>query len=96
MPCVFNYILQLLYMDCPWKARPIEKNGDGRPETHDTRLSRALRRWQADGCIDRIFAGSVRKPRPDGLPGFTAIHGDSAATAAKKSGDTLGGSRHST
>jgi hypothetical protein len=29
---IFNYILQLLYMGCQWKALPIEKNDEGRPE----------------------------------------------------------------
>ena len=52
---IFNYILQLLYMGCQWKALPIEKNDEGRPEIHYTRIYRALRRWQADGCIDKIF-----------------------------------------
>ena len=46
---IFNYILQLLYMGCQWKALPIEKNDEGRPEIHYTRIYRALRRWQADG-----------------------------------------------
>jgi transposase len=58
---IFNYILQLLYMGCQWKALPIERNAEGRPEIHYTRIYRALRRWQADRCIDRIFAGSVNK-----------------------------------
>src|ERR1700688_5101332 len=64
---LFNYILQLLYTGCQWKALAIKMNARGRPEIHYTRLYRALRRWQADGCIDRIFAGSVAKtrlPRP--------------------------------
>jgi hypothetical protein len=26
LPKIFNYILQLLYMGCQWKAPPIEKN----------------------------------------------------------------------
>jgi hypothetical protein len=34
-------------------------NARGRPEIHYTRIYRALRRRQADGCIDRIFAGST-------------------------------------
>src|ERR1700733_6971310 len=58
---IFNYILQLLYPGCQWKALPIKMNAKGRPGIHYTRIYRALRRWQADGCIDRIFADSVCK-----------------------------------
>ena len=91
---IFNYILQLLYMGCQWKMLPIEKNAEGRPEIHYTRSYQALRRWQADGCIDRIFAGSLRKLHQDGLLDLTIIHGDGTTTAAKKGGDNLGYSGH--
>jgi transposase len=91
---IFNYILQLLYMGCQWKALPIEKNDEGRPEIHYTRIYRVLRRWQADGCIDRIFAGSVHKLHQDQLLGLTVIHGDGTTTAAKKGGDNLVYSGH--
>ncbi|WP_328807236.1 transposase [Paraburkholderia elongata] len=77
-----------------WKALPIERNAAGRPEIHYTRIYRALRRWQADGCIDAIFAGSVRKLHQDGLLELTVIHGDGTTTAAKKGGDNLGYSGH--
>ena len=53
---IFNYILQLLYLGCQWKELPIDKDGEGRPEIHYTRLYSAWRRWEADGCIDAIFA----------------------------------------
>ena len=91
---IFNYVLQLLYMGCQWKALPIEKNDEGRPEIHYTRIYRALRRWQADGCIDRIFSGSVHRLHQDQLLDLTVIHGDGTTTAAKKGGDNLGYSGH--
>ena len=91
---IFNYVLQLLYMGCQWKALPIEKNDEGRPEIHYTRIYRALRRWQADGCIDRIFSGSVHRLHQDQLLDVTVIHGDGTTTAAKKGGDNLGYSGH--
>ncbi|MBK3824083.1 transposase [Paraburkholderia aspalathi] len=69
-------------------------NARGRPEIHYTRLYRALRRWQADGCIDRVFAGSVRKLHVDGRLDLSVIHGDGTTTAAKKGGDNLGYSGH--
>jgi transposase len=56
---IFNYILRLLYLGCQWKELPIEKDRQGRPEIHYTRIYRAFRRWQADGCFDAIFEGSV-------------------------------------
>ena len=91
---IFNYVLQLLYMGCQWKALPIEKNDEGRPEIHYTRIYRAFRRWQADGCIDRIFSGSVHRLDQDQLLDLTVIHGDGTTTAAKKGGDNLGYSGH--
>ena len=44
-------------MGCQWKELPIEKDSNGRPEIHYTRIFRILRRWEADGCIDAIFNG---------------------------------------
>src|SRR6202051_3722866 len=90
----FNYVLQLLYTGCQWKALPIRSNAKGRPEIHYTRIYRALRRWQADGCIERIFAGSVQKLHQDERLDLTVIHGDGTTTAAKKGGDNLGFSGH--
>jgi hypothetical protein len=81
-------------MGCQWKALPIERNAEGRPEIHYTRIYRALRRWQADGCIDAIFAGSVYRLHQDQLLDLTVIHGDGTTTAAKKGGDNLGYSGH--
>jgi transposase len=49
---VFNYILQSLYLGCQWKELPIEKDQEGRPEIHYTRIYGAFRRWQADGCLE--------------------------------------------
>jgi transposase len=56
---VFNYILRALYLGCQWKELPIEKDQQGRPEIHYSRIYSAFRRWQADGCFDAIFVGSV-------------------------------------
>jgi transposase len=91
---IFNYILQVLYMGCQWKMLPIDRNAQGLPEIHYTRIYRTFRRWQAMGCIDAIFAGSVRRLRDDQLLDLTVIHGDGTTTAAKKGGDNLGYSGH--
>jgi len=91
---IFNYILQILYMGCQWKMLPIERNDKGFPEIHHTRIYRMMRRWQADGSIDRIFSGTVHKLRQDQLLDPSVIHGDGTTTAAKKGGDNLGYSGH--
>jgi transposase len=91
---IFNYVLQMLYMGCQWKALPIDKDCLGRPEIHHTRIYRAMRRWQAAGCMDAIFAGSVGKLHRDQLLDLTVVHGDGTTTAAKKGGDNLGYSGH--
>src|ERR1700742_2623903 len=91
---IFNYILRHLYMGCQWKELPIERDGDGRPEIHHTRIYNAFRRWEADGCIDAIFVESVLRLHQDGLLDITVIHGDGTTTAAKKGGDNIGFSGH--
>ena len=91
---IFNYILRLLYLGCQWKELPIEKDRQGRPEIHYTRIYRAFRRWQADGCFDAIFEGSVFKLHQDDRLDITVIQGDGTTTAAKKGGDNLGFSGH--
>src|SRR5260370_37601605 len=53
-----------------------------------------MRRWQADGSIDRIFSGTVHQLHQDQLLDLSVIHGDGTTTAAKKGGDNLGYSGH--
>ena len=91
---VFNYILQTLHLGCQWKELPIEKDHEGRPEIHYTRIYSAFRRWQADGCFDAVFAGSVATLHQANLLDATVIHGDGTTTAAKKGGDNIGFSGH--
>jgi transposase len=91
---IFNYILKALYMGCQWMMLPIESNDKGRPEIHHTRIYRKMRRWQADGSIDRIFAGTVHKLHQDQILDLSVIHGDGTTTAAKKGGDNIGYSGH--
>ena len=91
---IFNYVLHLLYIGCQWKQLPIEKDGEGRPEIHYTRIYSAWRRWEADGCIDAIFASSVMQLHQDELLDTTVIHGDGTTTAAKKGGDNIGFNGH--
>ena len=91
---VFNYILQFLYRGRQWKQLPIEKDAQGKPEIHYTRIYSAFRRWQANGCIDAIFTGSVLTLKQTGPLDTSVLHGDGATTAAKKGGDNIGCSGH--
>jgi transposase len=91
---VFNYILRLLYLGCQWKELPIERDQEGRAEIHYTRIYSAFRKWQADGCFDAVFAGSVSKLHQADFLDATVIHGDGTTTAAKKGGDNIGFSGH--
>jgi transposase len=91
---IFNYILRLLYLGCQWKELPIEKDQEGRPEIHYSRIYSAFRKWQADGCFDAVFAGSVLKLHEANLLDATVIHGDGTTTSAKKGGDNIGFSGH--
>ena len=91
---IFNYILKLLYLGCQWKELPIEKNKTGRPEIHYTRSYSAFRHFEAQGCFDAIFAGSVSHLHQKEFLDISVIHGDGTSTAAKKGGDNLGFSGH--
>ena len=91
---IFNYILKFLYLGCQWKELPIEKNAEGRPEIHYTRIYSAFRRFEAHGCWDNMFEGSVLQLTQNGYLDISVIHGDGTTTAAKKGGDNLGFSGH--
>lgn len=91
---VFNYILRALYLGCQWKELPIEKDQQGRPEIHYSRIYSAFRRWQADGCCDAIFVASVVTLQENHHLDISVIHGDGTTTAAKKGGDNVGFSGH--
>ena len=91
---IFNYILCVLYLGCQWKHLPIEKDRHGRREIHSTSIYRTFRRWQAEGCFDAIFEGSVLKLHQDNRLDLSVIHGDGTTTAAKKGGDNIGYSGH--
>jgi hypothetical protein len=91
---IFNYILKLLYIGCQWKELPIKNGQDGLPEIHYTSIYRAFRRFEAQGCFEAIFAGSVSHLHQKESLDISVIHGDGTTTAAKKGGDNLGFSGH--
>lgn len=91
---IFNYILRLLYLGCQWKELPIERDPEGRPEIHYTRIYDRFRQWERDGCFDAVFRDSVATLHHADLLDTTVIHGDGTTTAAKKGGDNIGFSGH--
>jgi hypothetical protein len=91
---IFNYILKLLYLGCQWKELPIKQNKEGQPEIHYTRIYAAFRRYEAQGCLDAIFEGSVAILSLKGHLDISVIHGDGTTTVAKKGRDNLGFSGH--
>ncbi len=72
----------------------MEKNGEGQPEIHYSRIYRAFRRYETQGGFDLIFAGSVSILSLKGQLDISVIHGDGTTTAAKKGGDNLGFNGH--
>src|ERR1700676_962943 len=78
----------MLYLGCQWKELPIEKDRQGRAEIHYTRIYRAFRRWQVDGCFDAIFAGSVFRLHQDDRLDTTVIHGDGTRPQRRKAATT--------
>ena len=91
---IFNYVLRLLHMGCQWHQLPIEKDEKGLPEIHYTRIYRMFRFWQARGCIEAIFSGSVLTLHQSGHLDTSVVHGDGTTTVAKKGGDNIGYSGH--
>ena len=49
---VFNYILKLLYTGCQWKELPIDKDQNGDPEIHFTRIFKIYQRWAQNGSLE--------------------------------------------
>ena len=78
----------------PVEGTAHRKGREGREEIHHTGVWRAFRRWEADGCFDAIFEGTVLKLHHADLLDVSVIHGDGTTTAAKKGGDNIGFSGH--
>ena len=81
---LFNYILKLMHTGCQWAELPIEKADCGKLEIHHTRVFRTFKRWENDGCFEKIFVNSVAQLFKSNLLDIEVIHGDGSTTAAKK------------
>jgi len=91
---LFNYILKFLHTGCQWEELPIEKNDNGKPEIHYTRVYRVFQRWVEDDCFANIFEDSVLRLHLNDMLDISIIHGDGTTTCAKKGGDNLGYNGH--
>lgn len=89
-----NYVLTFLYLGCQWKALPIKKNDDGKPEIHYSNVHRALNFLDRVGALAAIFTASVLELKEANLLDLSVIHGDGTTTAAKKGGDNIGRNGH--
>ena len=91
---IFNLILTVLYTGVQWKALPIEKTSEGKPEIHYSNVYRHFARWSDDGSLSKFFEISVKQLKEAGLLDLSLLHGDGTNTVAKKGGDLIGYSGH--
>ena len=91
---IFSYLLQVLYTGMQWRALPIEKTPEGRPEIHYTSLHRQYARWAKDGSLTTVFESSVERLAQNDLLDISVMHGDGSTTVAKKGGDNTGYNGH--
>lgn len=91
---IFNYILYFIHTGIQWKKLPIEKDAQGQPEIHYTRIFHVFQRWVQDGSLDSVFINSVEELAHNNLLDCSILHGDGSITMAKKGGDNIGYSGH--
>lgn len=91
---IFSYILKVLYTGMQWHELPIDKDQDGKPEIHYTRIWRKFNQWVNDGSLEKIFDSSVLRLAEHSLLDLSVLHGDGSTHTAKKGGDNLGYSGH--
>jgi transposase len=91
---VFNYILYVMHTGMQWKNLPIDKDENGKPEIHYTRIFKIYRRWAKDGSLKKVFENSVCVLAKEGKLDLSILHGDGSLTPAKKGGDIIGYSGH--
>ncbi len=91
---VFNYILRLTYTGCQWKELPIDKDYNGEPEIHYTRVFRIYQRWAQDGSLEQVFSNTVSVLKNRDLLDLSVVHGDGTTSMAKKGGEDVGYSGH--
>jgi len=92
--CLPNPASYLAIDRLPVEGAAIEK-GSGRPPRNSLHASlQRLSKWQADGCFDAIFTGSVIDPSSSRSSRHDRHSWGWTTTAAKKGGDNIGFSGH--
>jgi hypothetical protein len=81
---LFNLILWVLSTGMQWKGLPIPKDTTGKPEIHDTNISRAFAQWADDGSLQQAFMASVAQLADEKNLDLRVLHGDGTNTVAKK------------
>lgn len=91
---IFNYILQVIHTGMQWHCLPIDRDINGKPEIHHTRVFKIYQRWVKDKSLERVFENTVMLLAENNLLDCTVLHGDGSSTAAKKGGDMIGYNGH--
>lgn len=91
---IFSYILKVLYTGVQWHELSIDKDINGKPEIHYTRLFRKHDQWSNDGSVGKIFQNTVSNLGQHNMLDLSTVHGDGSSHGAKKGGDNLGYSGH--
>lgn len=73
---------------------PIDKDEQGKPEVHYTRIFRKFDQWSNDGSLDKIFEYSVLNLQEHNMLDLSVLHGDGSTHGVKKGGDNVGYSGH--
>ena len=73
-----------MHTGCQWQELNIDKDTYGNPEIHYSNIFRAFKQWFEDGCLKKIFVGSVYKLFISKMLDLDVIHGDGTTTTAKK------------
>ena len=91
---LFHYMLYVLYTGIQWKMLPIEKDADGLPEIHFTRVWHKYKQWVTQGSVANIFYASLRQLNETGALDLSMLHGDGTNFTAKLGSDFTGYSGH--
>jgi transposase len=83
---LLNLILWVLYTGMPWKCWPLPPDTPGKPELHDTNISRAFATWADDGSLQQAFMASVAHLSDEKTLDLRVLHGDGTNTVAQKGG----------
>jgi transposase len=90
----FHYILYVLYTGCHWKMLPIEKDVEGKPEIHYTRVWYKWKSWVDNSSIAAIFYQSVTFLIENDALNLSMLNGDGTNVVSKLRAQEVGYSGH--